>query len=279
MPDMQEMSARRLLYYLAVVAGGYMVHQGITLSLLGSEAAGLLRRNSEAYALMMMPAYWDLFAGATAPDGNGGRQLIGPSWLGQGTWFLVLGTITFMLPSSLPADLGFPLPQSIITLREAPLGILVITAYLGWTRSILPSRRHTIDGLATASRIARMSYYTAVLFVAVVVDLGVVRRTTGSTIGGWMETNIEAYAAMILIPSYFDLVARSGVLRRIIWYLFLLAVPFLVQSGVLDGVVPKGLLDWVARATEGFVAALVVSAYFDVWRAPFWGSHAHRPGE
>ena len=32
---------------------------------------------------------------------------------------------------------------------------------------------------------------------------------------------------------------------------------------------PFGLLDWIGRATEAFIAAFVISAYFDFWRSPF----------
>lgn len=270
MRDMHGTSARRLSYYVAVVVGGVLVHQHITLSLLGSGATDLLRRNSEAYALLIMPVYWDLFAGLTEPDGTGGTQSIGPSWVGQGAWFLVMTAITFILPSNLPADLGFALPQSIITLREAFLGLLVITAYLGWSRSILPSRLHMIDGRPTASRSAQIAYYAAAVVFAVIVDLGVVRRVAGGTVGDWLETNIEAYAAMILIPLYFDLIVlRRTWWTRIAWYGFLVVAPILVQGGFLDTVFPEGLLDWVGRATEAFIAAFIISAYFDVWRSPF----------
>ena len=151
------------------------------------------RRNSEAYALMILPVYWDLFAASTEPDGTGGTQSIGPSWVGQGVWFLLLTAITFFLPSTLPADIG--LPQSIITLREAVLGLLVISAYFGWSRSILPGRLHIIDGRPTVSRNARIAYYATVAILAVVVNLGWVGRVAG-TVGDWLEADIEAFAAI-----------------------------------------------------------------------------------
>ena len=151
-----------------------------------------------------------------------------------------MAAITFFLPSTLPADLG--LPQSIITLREAVLGLLVISAYLGWSRSILPSRLHMIDGRPTVSRNARIAYYAAVVILAVVVtDL-----------------------------SYFDLIVpRKAWWTRVAWYGFLVATPILVQGGFLDAVLPFGLRDWIGRATEAFIAAFVISAYFDFWRSPF----------
>ena len=269
---------RRLSYYLAVVVGGILVHQHIAVSLFGSGVMDEFRRNSEAYALMILPVYWDLFAGSTEPDGTGGTQSIGPSWVGQGAWFILMAAITFFLPSTLPADLG--LPQSIITLREAVLGLLVISAYLGWSRSILPSRLHMIDGRPTVSRNARIAYYAAVVILAVVVNLGWVGRVAGDTVGDWLQADIEAFAAIVLIPLYFDLIVpRKAWWTRVAWYGFLVATPILVQGGFLDAVLPFGLRDWIGRATEAFIAAFVISAYFDFWRSPFGAtSTVNAPG-
>jgi hypothetical protein len=261
---MRSIGLRRIAYYALVLGGAIAVHQGAVESL-HPELASLLRRNNEGYALMLLPAYWDLFAGTTDPRGTAGRRPADPPWGGQVLWFSVLASLALLLPSRFLGALP-RLSQSIVTLREAVVALLLVSAYLGWSRGIGSWHREEIDGTPVVSRAARSTYYVSVAVVAFAVDAGWV-RAAAAWLGTWLEPNIEAFAAMLLIPAYFDLVAPSRSLAlRFAWLAILVAVPVLVYLDVLDGIVWPGLLDWTSRSTEAFLAALVISVYFGWWR-------------
>ena len=120
-----------------------------------------------------------------------------------------------------------------------------------------------VDGRPVSSLRGRGLYYTAVAVLAVVAEQGGI----GGRAGEWLEINTEAYAAMLLIPAYFDFIApcRRRVCR-LAWYVGLVAVPIMVQTGALGLVLPDSAVDWTETTTEAFIAAFVISAYFDFWR-------------
>ena len=145
----------------------------------------------------------------------------------------------------------------------------MVSAYLGITRAILPPTKHTIDGWAVVGVGPRVLYYAAVGVLATLAHLDRLPDVLPAGIEEWLRVNVEAYAAMLLIPLYFDVIAVARTKSaRLIWYSSLVLVPLTVHGGLLDGILPASLLDWIARATEAFIAAAVVSVYFDLWRGP-----------
>ena len=278
-PHMPRLAARRLAYYAAVLIGTVVVHQGFVVSIGGSGVSDLLRRNSEAYLMMViLPAYWDIFAWAVDPDGRGATARIGSDWRGQAAWFGGLAIVALVLQSTVLGPAGIGLPQAVVTLGEAFVAAIVICLYLGWSRAILPGRPHTITGAAVVGVPARLGYYAAVAGAAIVIQQAWFASLAGQRFVDWLQVNIEAYAAMLLVPAYYDVVA-PGVRRwmRPAWYTFLVAAPMLVQSGVLDGVVAESILGWLGRTTEAFIAAFVISAYTDVVRGRWSGHDAASP--
>jgi hypothetical protein len=265
---------RRTAYYAVVLLGAIAVHQDWVATIIGDGFGSLLRRNSEAYVMMLiLPAYWDLFAPSVDPDGHGATATIGPRMLPHGAWFAGLALAAIVLQSHVPGALGVDLAQALVTLGEAFVAGIVICLYLGWSRAILPGPSHVITGAAVRPAGARAVFYVAVLGLAVAVQQSWFAMVAGDDLTGWFQVNIEAYAAMLLVPAYYDLVAPSR--RRWVrpaWYVCLVATPLLVQGGLLDGIVPESLLAWLGRTTEAFVAAFAISAYVDLWRGR-WRDH------
>jgi hypothetical protein len=259
---------RRLSYYATVLVGALIVHQGAFNSLIGDQATDLLRRNNEAYLLLFFPAYWDLFARRTDPDGRGGTMAVGPAWTGQATWFTALVALIGIL-SFEPFGKGvLGLPQSIVTLREACIAMLALSAYIGWSRSILPGPLHMIDGAPTVPATRRAVVYAALMAIVIAVWLELVGDVLGDAIGGWFGLSTEAIAGFLLIATYFDVVAPARrIWIRVAWYLLLPLVPVLVQGGVIDDRLPETVSTWIGQATEAFVAAFGISIYFDLWRS------------
>ena len=116
--------ARVIAYYVAVIAGAVIVHQAFLAEILGGNAADLLRRNSEAYALMVLvPMFWDLFGPATGPSLLQGPRSGTERSGSQGLWFSLLALGSVVLESQ---PEGWP--TSITTLGEAFVGAFFITA-------------------------------------------------------------------------------------------------------------------------------------------------------
>ena len=270
---MSSLLNRRSAYYAVALAVGVIVHQGVVVSIFGADFADLVRRNSEAYVMIWLPLYWDIFLSRSDPDGLGGSTVIGgrTAALAHAAWFGVL----LLAVAVLQADWlgGEALPNAITTLGEGFLAVLAVSLYLGVTRGVLRAPVARTDGTPVSSLGARTLYYPAVAIVAVVAAQGWI----GGRAGEWLEINSEAYAAMLLIPAYFDFIApRARRVSRLIWYGGLAAVPVGVQSGALGLLVPDPVVAWTETTTEAFIAAFVISAYFDFWRRT--GNHGS-PGE
>ena len=238
MRRMHVTTIRRWSYYVAMFVGAVLVHQELFSSVVGSGAAGLLRRNSEAYVLMFVPAYW-VFRGRRRTQRSRRRVRDRPIVGGSGCVVHSDGAISVALPWVMLSHVDLGLSQAVITLQEGFLGLLVISGYLGVTRSILPPTQHRIDGRAVIRPGPRVLYYIAVGAIAAAVHLDWVPGVVPSAFAEWLQVNIEAYAAMLLIPVYFDVVAVSRTrVIRLLWYSLLVLIPLLVQGGFLDGISP-----------------------------------------
>ncbi len=262
---------RRLSYYAVVVVGAAMIHAGFFPDVVGGQAADFFRRNSEGYVVMaLVPAFWDIFAWAMSPGAAGrptDRGSIRP-WSWHAAWLGMLATAAVATQSSLVEELGIDLPQSVITLGEAFVATVAISVYLAWSRGLFPSPPEPAAGAPVVSWRHRLVYYAAVGILAGFGYQALADSILGGGVADWLQLNAEALGAALLIPVYFDVVARSSrrIVVRIAWYAILAVVPILAQSGALDGVAAHGLVDWLTRITEAFLAAIVITIYFDVWR-------------
>ncbi len=259
-------SARLIWYYGAVIAGGLLVHQAGFTSLVGDELGDLFRRNSEAYVLMLLiPAYWDFLgppqaprvygAELGAPLGNRGLQVL---------WFGVLGLAGIVLQTN--AGDWLNLRQSVITLGEAFVAAFVICMYLGWSRGFFGFSGPPAGGGPVFPSSLRAWYYGALAGIAIIAQQAFV-SDLAPDVAERVQVNIEASAAMLIIPLYFDIVARPRprwVLA--VWCAVMVVVPILSQPGVLDSTSLAPLAGWMVRATEAFVAGLVIALYFSLWR-------------
>lgn len=251
-----------------MVGATLLVHHDVFAGL-GESITSLARRNSEAYVLMLLPAYWDLFCGAADPTGERERAGVGGpvAIAGQVFWFTALLIAVAVLQTGLVGQLRDEIPQSVVTLGESFVAIFGITLYLGWSRAIISRDRSVIDGRPTVPGSTRLLYYLVVLIAAISAEQSWMIGNLPVDVGTWFQINTEAYAAMLLIPLYFDLIAGSG--RRwvrVVWYSGLPATPLVVQLAIHFGLAPGSLWAWLETTTEAFIATFVVSAYFDVLR-------------
>jgi hypothetical protein len=249
----------RIGYYGAVGAVALLAHLDGLSEITGSAAASFLRRNSEAYVLMLaVPLYWDVISGR-------GR-------VRQVAWyvFLVVGSIVTQA-GAVDAAWAGGVPGSIVTLGEAFVAAIVLSAYFDISRS---SRWDS--GLVPA--VWRVMFYVLALVLTVVVHQDAVLSRVGDTLGEILAINTEAYAAILLIPIYFDFVAPTvakGALAveadhvavlwgRVLWYGALFVVPLVAAAGLGEALDP--VTHWLTLTTEVFLAAIVISLYFDVMR-------------
>jgi len=257
-------SRRRALYYALFVLGAVIVQQPIARTLLGGSPVRFLRRQSEAYALLVLvPAYWDLFAGRADPRARGRSQPRTPvDPRNQLLWFGGLLVLSILL------GVGAGLPQSIITLKEAAVAALVITAYLGWSRGLLPWSRSWAQGGPVVPPAAQITYYVVVVVIALVSYQSFTPDLIGEATATWLRENSEAWAALVVIPLYFDLIAqRREPNIHLAWYLVLGGVALAIQADAWPGAFDS-LIGWGRQTTEAFIAAVVISFYFDFVRGP-----------
>lgn len=250
----------RAIYYFGLLALSILVVQSLVASLAGESVAALLRRNSEAYALMfLIPAYWE----AIHVDRHGGRTSINKFYL----WTGVLFTLSFVLQS----DLGKNIPAGFKTLSEAFAAALLLSLYFAWSRSRAPFSRG-LDPYADERKF-RIVYYAVVGTIALIATFRFSRDLFGDTISRLLRLNGETFGAMLIIPLYFDFVrdfVRSKSPQttnyRWAWFALLLGATIITRNlGAIDDA-DAGLFNQMAKVTGGaepFLATIVISAYFD----------------
>lgn len=259
-------SARLIWYYGVVIVGGLLVHQSGFASLVGDDLSDLFRRNNEAYVLMLLiPAYWDLLGPPQAPRVNGGG--VGAPLDNRGrqvVWFAVLGLAGIVLQTG--AGEWLNLSQTVITLGEAFVAGFVICLYLGWSRGFFGFSGPPAAGGPVFGWVPRAWYYLVVAGIAIVAQQAFF-SDLAANVAESVQVNIEASAAMVIIPLYFDIVARPRprwVLA--VWCVVMVVIPIVSQPDVLDSTPLAPLVGWTVRATEAFVAGLVIALYFSLWR-------------
>ena len=161
---------------------------------------------------------------------------------------------------------GSELPQWYVTLHEAFVAALVVCGYLLWSRRL--DCDHADVDLGPVLAVGwRVGYFAIALFVLLQLSYGAIGQSPlPSEAVDWLHRNDEAFAGLLLLPVYFDVVARHSARRSAIWILVLLSVPIVVQSGVFGSVDTNSLIGWLERVTEALIAAVLVSIYFDVLR-------------
>jgi hypothetical protein len=177
------------------------------------------------------------------------------------------------------------LTQSVVTLGEAFLATIVLSLYFDWSRGGFPGRWWG----ATPRRQLRVWYYVVVAGFTALVYQEVVRNAIGEGAVEWLQINAEAYAAMLLLPIYFDVVGplscavangRRWAVRGA-WYGVLVGFPLFIQAGAAESVLGESLAEWCGQTTEVFLAGVVISLYFDVIEGGVVGTvgeRAHRQG-
>jgi len=255
----------RISFYV-VFAGLLAIVQTDLLTTVAGESAGdLVSRNSEAYLMILLVAgYWDLFAWHCEPCGRGSLPACDPKrrWAGQVTFFAALFVGALVTQTGIPGSAGWELAAGIITLGEAFVAGLVISLYVGFTRGFLRGSPRSLGGLPVVSGPIRGWYYLGAVVATVLIYQELARTILGDVVVDWLQVNAEAYAAIVLVPLYFDVVACRGRMAKLAWYGTLVAQPIVLQASDPAG----SVLGWLERTTEAFVAALVVSLYFDVVR-------------
>ncbi|MGI9609377.1 MAG: hypothetical protein ACR2NL_03685 [Acidimicrobiia bacterium] len=248
----------RAVYYSGVAVVAAVAHASGLDGVIGSGAASFLSRNSEAYVLMLLvPLYWDAISGR----GSGRR----------GAWyaFLAIGTVALQA-GAIGAGWASDIPTSVVTLGEGFAGVLAMSVYFDLTRS-----PRFESGLAPATW--RAAYYLVAMVVMVLVHQDAVLSSLVSSVADVIAINTEAYAAVILIPFYFDVIsptlARGRPLEdasprpgwvRALWYAGLVLVPLAAAPDAEHWLTP--LAHWLSLTTEAFIAAIVISLYFDAVR-------------
>ncbi len=259
LPDL-EFQRRRVLYFVAVVAFGFVVHQGVLADLFGLGPMKFFRRQSEAYAIMFgVPLYWELFARHAHPGDRGPLVARQPrSSAPQLAFFGALIALSFVLAFAMA------IPNSVVTLKEALVAVFGISAYLGWSRGFLPSSTAWGRGAPIRSQVLRLCYYILVVGIIIVSYKPSVHAALGESRGNWLQENSEAFGALLAIPLYFDVAARyRNRLVNVAWYGLLIAIPVMVQINGMPEFA-HSFVGWLQQMTEAFIAAIAISFYFDV---------------
>ena len=241
---------------------------------MGKSLSDLLVRNSEAYVMMLAPLYWDLFAWRADPDGRGGLTRVGGAahFAGQLIWVSAMSLVAVLLGTALIDSVRTGLPQAIVTLSEAFVAVAGVSLYLAWSRGLLARQTGAQRGTPTLP-ISKRVYYYGLVVGLILISLGPGANASSGLLG-WIGRSSEAWAAMVLLALYFDVIApHRRPLARLIWYPALLLTPLVVQGGMrLFSDPESGVIAWLETTTEAFLAAVVVSAYFDGIRGR-WAEH------
>lgn len=234
---------------LALVALTVLLEWNGLDALLPDNVVVSIRRNNEAPIFMAL-------AILTISLENPVKRELG--WI----WWSLVGA-GFVVTNIFGRSIG--LPQSVITLSEAFLGIAFLGAYL----YTIGDRR---DGRP------RVWPYVA---AAALVLLGEfpVGGFDESAVGEWLSGQAEAFGFFILTALYLDFVRpwpfsrrKVSAKRHVVWFGALVVIPLLVRLFNDHGVDPIGAegfvelaLVWTQRIMEAFIAAIGLSIYY-WWR-------------
>jgi hypothetical protein len=261
-----------LLILVAVV-----VHAPVATDLFGVEKTDWLRRANEAYLLAFaIPFFFDFVVSRRSQPGLELRR--GSAfWKSRLLWYggLVLGLALLEGPMA-EAILGFRFPQILITIRDAWLGIVILTAYLDWSRGYWRSD-HGPGQPNLKPGWVRAMYYAGLASANVLVFQGPVKEFLGPDLFANIDFHAEAFSSALLLPFYFDVIIRrtggdpvKGVpaeprVRSWILWLWLAAnaVGVWLAQGTIEDLIPGGLGTWWRRSSEAPLAAIAVTIYIE----------------
>ncbi len=228
--------------------------------LLGEGLGSFVRRQSEAYVLIaFVVGFWAWVASDGHPSSRGAEtaRFSARSVAQYSLWFLGLLAALVLFG-------GSSVPNALVTLKEAVVTIVVVSAYLMWSRGIGPDREWWRSGAPVYPWSKRRFYYVAVFVLIAIVYVPGLGRVVGESTLTWLLENNEAYAAIILVPLYFDVPARSRkALIKVGWYGVLVATALAIQwDGFPAFFMP--VLVALREMTEAFIAAIAISVFFDV---------------
>lgn len=252
---------------------GSIGHLQVFVDVAGAGAATFLRRQSEAYAMIaLVVVFWAAFARGGHPAAEPTLEDRNPPtsyavWLG---WFVAL------LAFSIAMVAWDTAPGPFATQKEALVGVALITWYLAWSRGLRPKDAQWRNGLPIRSLLQRYRYYVVVLWIIAIAYTSFPADMMGEGLAVWLTEGNEGYVAALLIPAYFDLFSRSrGPLVTIGWYAFLVITPIAVRMDDFPEALSSQVA-WFEEVTEGFIAAIGVSLFYDLLR--LFG-HASTGGE
>ena len=179
-------------------------------------------------------------------------------------WIWSIAVLSGLVATEIASD-RLTLPAWIATLNEAIVGAIVLAVYLrGHWRRPTPW------------------FYVGVLIVVLAGEIPIPGWETAG-VASWIVEKAEAWGFAALAGFYFDFVRPAEVtvpnlvdppqrtVPRWAWYGALLILPVALSALNTNGVDSRaavGLVEsalvWVQRITEGFVAALLITAFYDL---------------
>lgn len=300
-------------YYAVIVIVGIAVHQQFAEDVLGVPASRWLWKANEVYVLAVaIPLYWDFVAthrgrslgsvfarstgvtGSTEPTETGASaSTIGTTLSLDGrsvggdrlsplarrvAWYSVLVAVLVCLEGPLVETLtGSRLPQRILTLRDVLVGLVAVSLYFDWSRGTW--RR---DGPRVVSWRARVVFFVLAVLANIAIFQQPVRDALGPDHFGTLDFHAEAFATLLFVPVYFDIVlpltggddirALPGPWRSFrrwsvlaVWVAVLTFFVWIGQGAARDWV-DNSFGQWFVRSPEPPLAAIVYTIYFEVLR-------------
>lgn len=252
-----------LLAVLTCLLVSWVGHVPALIRLMGEGAASFLNRQSESYLMIaLVIGFWMWIAPHGHPAAHSPAEDRIPRtspihWL---AWFAVLLTSLVAMVTWESA------PNTFVTQKETMSAVVVISAYLGWSRGLRPSDVQWRRGQPVKGSLARFGFYVGVIFVMALATTDIPAAVFGGRMAAWLAGSNEGFLAIVLISVYFDIFARSeSRWPTAVWYSALFAVPIVLQLELLPAVF-DAQAGWLGQVTEAFIAAIGVSFFFDTLR-------------
>ena len=250
---------------------------------LGQTTTTWVQHASEAFLLAgALPLYWEWLATARTPAGIVPRSSTTTPTVHSRrvAWYAILVAVLVLLEGPLVETVvGRRLPQSVITVRDAWVGIIALSVYYDWSRRLWPE---TPAVGTLRPRSSRASVLVAVAAVNLAIFWAPVRELLGPSLFSTLDFHAEAFSATLLLPLYTEavlpatggdaalVVAPSGRRRRRTWPLWAWVGACAVAVGLAQGgagdLFPNAFGTWWVRSSEAPLAALFISAYVELTR-------------
>ena len=273
-----------MLYYIVLAIVLVAVYQPFLADLVGTDVAEWMLKANEAYLIaIVVPLFWDFVATSRT---SGEITLVSRSTPGLGPvarraiWYGAFVVTLLLFVGPLVETLtGSRLPQRIVTLRDAVVGLFGISLYFDWSRGLWRSMRG--DEPRMVSGRARVIFLGLILAANIAIFLDPVGDLLGDRITDFLDFQAEGFAVMFCVPLYFDVVLRltgrdplraiTGRVNRFgasVLLSWIAAMAFFVwfgQGAAVD-VFDNSFGQWFVRSAEPPLAAIIFTAYFELAR-------------